>query len=206
MNCKTVIRLEKPNPKLQSVFDQFLQLFPREQDLIDYLDLIALGVKRLLYGDRLDCVPLKEQITFVLRSFDGIAHVIGDKQKELHLSLDFLQGQGVSLESMTGVIWHEMVHCWQSTNGISGGLVEGIADYVRLKAGYPASGWTTAVRDQEWDCGYCTTAYFLEWIETKSPCFVQRLNITLITEPWSYDLFKRLSGHEVDDLWWEYKQ
>jgi hypothetical protein len=38
---------------------------------------------------------------------------------------------------VTGVLYHEVTHVWQ-WNGqgrANGGLIEGIADYVRLKAG-----------------------------------------------------------------------
>jgi len=37
------------------------------------------------------------------------------------------------------VIYHEVAHSWQwfgAADRVPGGLIEGIADYVRLKAGY----------------------------------------------------------------------
>ena len=45
---------------------------------------------------------------------------------------------------ITGVLVHESTHIWQwGGNGQSvlGGLIGGIADYVRLKAGYAPSHW-----------------------------------------------------------------
>ena len=45
---------------------------------------------------------------------------------------------------ITGVLVHESTHIWQwDGNGQSvlGGLIEGLADYVRLMAGYAPSHW-----------------------------------------------------------------
>ncbi|KLJ11119.1 hypothetical protein EMPG_13570 [Blastomyces silverae] len=49
------------------------------------------------------------------------------------------------------------------------GLIEGIADFVRLKAGLVPPHWkrpmSKAERGGRWDQGYQITAFFLEWIE-----------------------------------------
>ena len=55
------------------------------------------------------------------------------------------------------------VHTWQwNGNGQStpGGLIEGIADYVRLKAGYAPSHWVKPGQGDRWDQGYDVTALF----------------------------------------------
>lgn len=50
-----------------------------------------------------------------------------------------------------------------------GGLVEGIADFVRLKAGLEPPHWkrpkSASERASKWDAGYQNTAFFLAWIE-----------------------------------------
>ncbi|PGH10033.1 hypothetical protein GX51_00300 [Blastomyces parvus] len=97
---------------------------------------------------------------------------------------------------LAGVITHELVHCYQHTRPHSragpeelkknkkkrkndksrpaipnppSGLIEGIADFVRLKAGLVPPHWkrpmSKAERGGRWDQGYQLTAFFLEWIE-----------------------------------------
>lgn len=57
---------------------------------------------------------------------------------------------------ITGVLYHESTHIWQwNGNGQApGGLIEGIADYVRLKAGYAPSNWVKPGQGDRWDQGY----------------------------------------------------
>ncbi|OJD24908.1 hypothetical protein ACJ73_03732 [Blastomyces percursus] len=98
---------------------------------------------------------------------------------------------------LLGVITHELVHCYQHTRPQArvgpeelkkkkkkkkqkdksgpqipnppSGLIEGIADFVRLKAGLVPPHWerpmSKAERGGRWDQGYQITAFFLEWIE-----------------------------------------
>jgi hypothetical protein len=62
---------------------------------------------------------------------DGVAHTCGDANaKEIHFSLDYIvQTEARAEAEITGVIYHEAVHCFQY-NGLGeapGGLIEGIA-------------------------------------------------------------------------------
>lgn len=97
---------------------------------------------------------------------------------------------------LAGVLTHELVHCYQHTSpyavadntdggtanseddtnttasGIPyppSGLIEGIADFVRLKAGLVPPHWkppsSAKERPASWDQGYQHTAYFLAWLE-----------------------------------------
>lgn len=60
-----------------------------------------------------------------------------------------------------------MVHAyqWDAHGTCPGGLIEGIADYVRLKADLAPPHWKRDERMDKWDEGYQRTAYFLEWLE-----------------------------------------
>jgi hypothetical protein len=101
----------------------------------------------------------------------GVAYTtvlpLDDLHKEIHLSLDYVQGvlsrdpAGLRHE-LDGVITHEMVHCFQGNceGTAPGGLVEGIADFVRLKAGLSPPHWNRAPenRGHKWDEGYQKTA------------------------------------------------
>lgn len=66
-----------------------------------------------------------------------------------------------------GVLVHELVHCFQHNGrgACPGGLVEGIADWVRLEARLGAPHWKRGAVPERWDQGYERTAYFLDWLE-----------------------------------------
>lgn len=133
-------------------------------------------------------IPPTRSVTLFLRDFGGVAYTTGteldDDHKEIHLSLQYIQSctSGPSakadpLHELLGVLTHELVHCYQHTAPKAagsmprppGGLIEGIADFVRLKAGLEPPHWkkpqSSADRAKDWDAGYQHTAYFLAWIE-----------------------------------------
>ncbi|KAG6406617.1 hypothetical protein SASPL_134223 [Salvia splendens] len=83
-------------------------------------------------------------------------------------------------------------------------LNEGIADFVRLKAGYPAPGWEGPGKGDRWDEGYSVTARFLEYCDGLKSGFVAELNKKL-RDSYSPNFFQDLLGKSVDTLWAEYK-
>ena len=74
-----------------------------------------------------------------------------------------------------------MVHAyqWDALGSAPGGLIEGIADFVRLKAGLAPPHWKRAEVPGRWDEGYQRTAYFLEWLEGEYVGSVARINEAL---------------------------
>ncbi|KAG5291940.1 PBSP domain-containing protein [Histoplasma ohiense] len=122
-----------------------------------------------------------------------------DLDKEIHVSLSYIATVSSTsadpARELRGVITHELVHCYQHTRPHSNaaalhkngemepnkaepesaipnppsGLIEGVADFVRLKAGLAPPHWkrprSKAERGSSWDKGYQVTAFFLEWIE-----------------------------------------
>ncbi|KAF8956075.1 hypothetical protein BDZ97DRAFT_221475 [Flammula alnicola] len=86
-----------------------------------------------------------EEILLVLKSMDGVAHTSGSPtHKQIHFSLDYIvDTQDRAEHEITGVLVHEVVHCFQhnANNTCPGGLIEGIADYVRLKEGLAPPHW-----------------------------------------------------------------
>eukprot|EP00842_Homolaphlyctis_polyrhiza_P002964 jgi/Hompol1/3669/HPOL_006706-RA len=68
---------------------------------------------------------------------------------------------------MDGVLVHELVHVVQFDGFASAPWwwIEGIADWIRLRAGLAARHWKQT-KGGSWTDGYSTTGYFLEWIET----------------------------------------
>lgn len=147
----------------------------------------------------------------------GVAYTRGkaldDDHKEIHLSTKYIESIQPELlqREITGVIVHEMVHCWQ-WNGCGeapGGLIEGIADWVRLRADLAPPHWKRVCGDR-WDAGYQITAWFLDWLEEKYGAgTVPRLNGLLKdVEYEERDYWRHRSGFHktVQDLWSEYEK
>ncbi|OCK86073.1 plant basic secretory protein, partial [Lepidopterella palustris CBS 459.81] len=172
------------------------------------------GVLDWLYKDLpTSCIPPTRSVTLILRSMPGVAYTIGtdidDDHKEIHFSTDYIAGVPESRrkEEMLGVIRHEMVHCWQwNAKGTApGGLIEGIADWVRLRSGFVPPHWKQEA-DGDWDAGYQHTGYFLEYLEEKFGAgSVRKVNEALREERYEEGVFwKSLFGEGVGKLWEEY--
>jgi hypothetical protein len=154
-------------------------------------------------------------VTLVLRAFPGVAQTNGseldDEHKEIHLSTDYVGGISPTSrvgEEVVGVVCHEMVHCWQwdARGTCPGGLIEGIADYVRLKCGHAPPHWERRWRDCAWDDGYEKTAYFLEWLECRfGPGTVVWINARLRDCEYEETSFwEACCGSDINTLWKEY--
>lgn len=133
-------------------------------------------------------IPPTRSVTILLRDIDGVAYTtateLDNDHKEIHLSLSYIHTSTRKADpaaELRGVLTHELVHCYQHTappaaSGAPaahrrppGGLIEGVADFVRLKAGLAPPHWKrpTSAQDrpEKWDQGYQHTAYFLAWLE-----------------------------------------
>ncbi|KAL1585496.1 hypothetical protein WHR41_05599 [Cladosporium halotolerans] len=161
--------------------------------------------------------PGTRSVTFIVREFDGVAYTTGldldDDHKEIHINAQYIrrcaQG-GDKRHELLGVICHELVHCFQWSAGGScpGGLTEGIADWVRLRAGLGAAHWRQEASGG-WDGGYQKTGYFLEWLEQKfGDGLVRKINACL--RKGKYDQTKLFGdccdGERVEDLWKMYQK
>ncbi|CAF1957336.1 unnamed protein product [Brassica oleracea var. botrytis] len=90
------------------------------------------------------------KISMVMENGDGVAY---SSQGEIHFNAGYLLGVlGDVRREFTGVVYHKVVHSWQ-WNGAGqapSGLVEEIADYVRMKEGYAASHWVGPGQGDRW--------------------------------------------------------
>ena len=144
----------------------------------------------------------------------GVAYTTGSDldgdHKEIHFSLDYINHipSARQKDEIQGVLVHEMVHCWQwnAVGTAPSGLIEGIADFVRLKAGLSPPHWKKEGGGQ-WDAGYQHTGYFLEWIEnTCGKDSVRRINHALKDKKYEEDQFwEQLFGKKISLLWKEYE-
>lgn len=136
-------------------------------------------------------VPATRSVTLILRSMGGVAYTTGSEldgdHKEIHFSLDYIRNSIASSRTtheIMGVLTHEMVHCYQY-NGFGtcpGGLIEGIADWVRLNSDLSPPHWKKELGDK-WDAGYQHTGYFLDYLEKRfGEGLVRRINEKLRIE------------------------
>ncbi|KAF8899271.1 hypothetical protein BD779DRAFT_71319 [Infundibulicybe gibba] len=146
-----------------------------------------------------------ESILLVLRSMDGVAYTTGTHtHKEIHFSLDHIKRSASRAHNeIMGVLVHEVVHCFQynAIDTCPGGLIEGVADYVRLHSDLVPPHWTRT-GGRKWDAGYQTTAYFLDWIEEQhGRGIVQQINACMKDRKYHKHLFRDITGVSVGKLW-----
>lgn len=161
--------------------------------------------------------PGTRSVTLIVDPYnDGVAFTTGktidQDHKEIHLMTSYVEAipAGRLTAELDGVLVHEMVHCWQwAANGtVNGGLLEGIADFVRLKAGLAPPHWKRRHgKDDSWDSGYAITAYFLDWLEGKfGKGTIVGINSALrhLDKFDEDDFFQKVVGRKVGSLWHEY--
>jgi hypothetical protein len=111
------------------------------------------------------------------------------------------------------VVTHEVMHIVQNYGGnnVPGWLTEGIADYVRYEFGVnnlPA-GWmlTEYKPGQNYTNAYRITARFLVWAQkNKNHKLVKKLDEAMRSGAYTADIWTKLTGKTVDDLWKEYTE
>ncbi|KAI5818620.1 hypothetical protein BZA77DRAFT_306062 [Pyronema omphalodes] len=160
-----------------------------------------------------------------VRPFEGVAYTSNHREtgeSEIYLSTTYIRkyvqnhdpepNEPDNFElvrnELLGVLSHEIVHVFQNHGNAPPGLIEGIADYFRLKMALPAQHWKRG--GTKWDDGYQITAYFLEWVEgyVSEPGFVQRLNKRLGEEDgYTEKIWEELGcGCSVEELWRMYAE
>ena len=208
---KPLLRLELRN--LSSDGSRaFLRLIHASSALQDAVN----AVLKHLYKDmHVSCIPPTRSVTLIVRDLDGVAFTTGlaldDDHKEIHISTKYIEfvPESRQKEEIMGVLVHEMVHCWQHSGFGTApvGLTEGVADWVRLKAGYAPPHWKKHT-DCDWDAGYERTGYFLQWLEEEHGVdVVRRINEAM--RGCEYDekkVWNGCCGKGIEELWDEYKK
>ncbi|KAH8659135.1 peptidase of plants and bacteria-domain-containing protein [Tricladium varicosporioides] len=175
------------------------------------------SVLSLLYlspSEATTTVPPTRSVTLILRSMEGVAYTTGSEldsdHKEIHFSLDYIHNNIAPLrltDEIMGVLTHEMVHCYQynAFGTCPGGLIEGIADWVRLNAKLSPPHWKKE-GSGSWDAGYQHTGYFLEYLDQRfGPGTIRRINEKLRIERYDEKKFwTEICGRPVKQLWEDY--
>ncbi|KXJ92397.1 peptidase of plants and bacteria-domain-containing protein [Microdochium bolleyi] len=165
--------------------------------------------------------PPTRSVTLILRDMPGVAYTTGsdldDDHKEIHFSLAYIAGVQPSARrhaEIMGVVTHELVHCyqWNARGSCPGGLIEGVADWVRLQCELAPPHWKRGEGtgdDGKWDAGYQRTAYFLDYLEQRfGKGTVRQLNEKLrVTKKYEAKGFwTELVGRPVENLWEDYRE
>ncbi|QRV87861.1 peptidase [Ceratobasidium sp. AG-Ba] len=151
-----------------------------------------------------------KNVRLVVKEMDGIAATSGNRtHKTIVFNAKYIEKLGMrAREEILGVIRHEVVHCFQydAQGTAPGGLIEGIADFVRLRGGLAPPHWKRDQKGEHWDAGYERTGFFLDWLErTQGGGTVKRINLALCDVEYRKETFwKSLFGEQVEDLWKQY--
>lgn len=184
----------------------------------DYLAETCDKVVSLLYASPWVPPPLSS-ISLHVRPLDGVAHTVHSHTTctdgvaatgitaEIHLSATYLakfhaRNPGGLQHEIHGVLMHEMTHVWQCYLGQRAPhwIVEGVADYIRLRVGLAAEHWRKGVGGN-WEDGYQTTGFFLDWIEESWSGFV----VELTKDP-CVERVEKTTGFAIEKLWESYQK
>ncbi|XP_016452977.1 uncharacterized protein LOC107777464 [Nicotiana tabacum] len=145
-----------------------------------------------------------QKVSMFVDDMGGVAYT---SNNEIHVSARYIQSYSGNVKrEIAGVLLHESTHVWQwnGNGGAPSGLIVGIADYVRLKAGLAPSHWVKPGQGDRWDQGYGVTARFLDYCNSLRNGFVAQLNKKM-RNGYSNQFFVDLLGKTVDQLWRDYK-
>ncbi|KAL6845703.1 hypothetical protein ACP4OV_024526 [Aristida adscensionis] len=133
---------------------------------------------------------------------DGAARVV-------ELSARYIASYAGDIQDeVTGMLYRELARVWQwdGEGRANAGLVDGIADLVRLRSGHSPAGWAKPGEGTRWDeRSGGVTARFLEYLETNSDGFIAKLNNGLKKATSGEEMFQKITGKTVEQLWAEYK-
>ncbi|KAI2781875.1 BSP-domain-containing protein [Daldinia loculata] len=175
------------------------------------------SIHKQLYSQSPSSPPPTRSVTLILRDMDGVAYTTGSDldsdHKEIHFSLRYISSIAPSSrqsDEIHGVLLHELVHCyqWNGRGRAPGGLIEGMADWVRLQSDLAPPHWSREQIPAKWDVGYQGTAYFLEYLEDRfGKGTIRRMNEKLRKERYEEKAFwTELVGGPVEQLFEDYKK
>ncbi|XP_030469241.1 uncharacterized protein LOC115687725 [Syzygium oleosum] len=189
-----------PNTKGGAIFaDRIGDAYAR-QTMIAATNFIWQVFQQATAADRKDVARVRLII-------DNLYDVAAATGSEIHFSANYVREIQGDKEEFTGIMYHEMTHVWQwdgRGNPSARKVIEGIADFVRLRANLAPATWPRRGAGNCWGESSTVTAYFLDYCESRRNGFVAELNKKM-RDGYSDDFFVQLLGRTVDQLFSEYK-
>lgn len=197
--------------------DFYTELIPAPIDLINA---VCLEVCKILYRS-VDEIDVLDVLDYSIEDVETISAKGGNPPHiNIFFSSSYLKNKKgemtdeALIAEIKGVLYHEITHGYQYSPKGAGayargtdyfGFLEGMADYVRLKAGY--SSFEFRKSGGHWNDGYKTSAFFIDWLHTKDADFGYKLNQTAKTIiPWSWKkATQQILSRSTEDLWNEYQ-
>lgn len=190
----------------------------------EYVKYHTQKVAEILYFSDEDPIVNIEKIRYTLKDDKGIS-AKGGGPPEISIFYSTQWVERSAKESLykldyetRGVLYHELTHGYQyepkgcghygSPDKVFWSLIEGIADAVRTEAGLFDIA-TDRKPGGNWMDGYRTTGYFIQWMTTKDPDAIRKMNKSAMAlDVWSWDAaVKYVFGPEttIEGLWKEYQ-
>ncbi|OUL58098.1 basic secretory protein-like protein [Pseudoalteromonas ulvae] len=178
---------------------------------------ISLNVARLLY-DKVESAPQLPSLGIILSEFEGVAFKEGDfNGATIKISRGYLakfeksHHQAALVDEIVGILYHEIAHAYQLDDhnyAEIGPVIEGIADVVRMQAGYIDVSHRKA--GGHYDAGYKTTAFYFDWLIKQHP----HISLPVINEQlnphdnikWSWQTFADSNQLILNSSWQQYQQ
>ncbi|KAL6639004.1 hypothetical protein ACP70R_022734 [Stipagrostis hirtigluma subsp. patula] len=168
-------------------------------------------VWRLFRQTSADRKPLKAVTLTVVPQLDDGHAASTASNGEIMISASALLAAappGEIKSRFTGRLFREVGRLWgyDAQGHAKAAVVDGIADLVRLRAGYAPSNWVQPGQGWRWDQkGSGVTARFFDYLEMERPGVIARLNKSLKSAAVPNDYFINITGKTTAKLWAEYK-
>ncbi|XP_022148842.1 uncharacterized protein LOC111017401 [Momordica charantia] len=141
---------------------------------------------------------------FIDAEYDGVSYTFGG---DICIAAKHIaEFSGDLKNEISGIIYPEVAHVWQwsGNSEAPGGLIDGVAEFVRLKSGFVSGEWPGAGEGERWDEGGGVTARFLEYLEGLGSGFVAEINRKM-RNGYREDYFVELMAATAGELWADYK-
>jgi len=194
----------------------------------EYIKYHTQKVAEILYFSDNDSILGIKKIEYDLKDQDGISAKGGGVPTiNIFYSTRWVERWGqkslYDIDRETrGVLYHELTHGYQyepkkcgryDGRSIFWSFIEGMADAVRIEArlfeNMGQNRLDTSRDKKKWMAGYRTTGYFVQWLKSKDPDVIRKMNKSAADLPiWTWDNFthylfpRKYSG--VHELWDEY--